>query len=472
MNRFKSNILLTLRLISKVFRGIKVLISGLYLSRRMKRLLFIFLSFSIFLSAFSEGKNFSKWSISAEGGINKFDGDVTQAQTNIFPTSYADITFNVNLEYALTPIWGLSVDYSYFPISARTNPGIDIATKLNTYDINATINFTRMIFPQSRSRFYVNGYLGIGYSDYKYNTTPVSYLLAPGYGVAVTVPVAFSLEYNFSRSMAIGTKVQYRAFTKDNLEGVNLYTNDPQTHGVTNDFIGSGTLFLRYKFNSKKKSHLRNLTMEDFAPNEALVLARQNAGKISRLDKSLQNLEKKVDNQGRRLDSLVVYLSNDGTDTDGDGVPDHRDLDMNTPPNTAVDFWGRPLVISGNNGLNGTNGNSTTTIVYDESTPAVYFDFDQANLDDDALIVISKIAAKMKADPTLYVEVRGYCDYLGNNPYNDKLSKRRADRVKAELVKIWHIPADHIISNGKGKILEPRIQYRPNRRCDFFFDKQ
>lgn len=44
--------------------------------------------------------------------------------------------------------------------------------------------------------------------------------------------------------------------------------------------------------------------------------------------------------------------------------------------------------------------------------------------------------------------------------------------MKAGLVKIWKIPADHIIANGKGKIIEPRIRYRPNRRCDFFFDKQ
>jgi outer membrane protein OmpA-like peptidoglycan-associated protein len=60
---------------------------------------------------------------------------------------------------------------------------------------------------------------------------------------------------------------------------------------------------------------------------------------------------------------------------------------------------------------------------------------------------------------------------MGVNPYNNLLSQRRSDRVKAEMVKMWKIPADHIIANGKGKVIEPRIKYRPNRRCDFFFGK-
>jgi outer membrane protein OmpA-like peptidoglycan-associated protein len=115
-------------------------------------------------------------------------------------------------------------------------------------------------------------------------------------------------------------------------------------------------------------------------------------------------------------------------------------------------------------------GDSKTRMNWDD-IPAVYFDFDRIDLDDNSLITISKIAAKMKADPNLYVEVRGYCDYMGNNPYNNLLSQRRSDRVKKELVNIWGIPFDHIISNGKGKALEPKIKYRPNRRCDFFFGK-
>ena len=74
-------------------------------------------------------------------------------------------------------------------------------------------------------------------------------------------------------------------------------------------------------------------------------------------------------------------------------------------------------------------------------------------------------------DSTLLVEVRGYCDYMGKDNYNKKLSIRRAERVKQELVKVWKIDPRRINSNGNGRIITPPIKYRPNRRCDFYFSK-
>ena len=203
------------------------------------------------------------------------------------------------------------------------------------------------------------------------------------------------------------------------------------------------------------------------------------AGKLDKLRKRVDNLNAKVDSLVPRVTKLESMMANDGPDSDGDGVPDIRDLSPNTPPNTPVDFWGRPLAIQSvpttqmvpKNSTNIVPADVSRSIINWDDIPAVYFDFDRIDLDNTALITISKIAAKMKADPSLCVEVRGYCDYMGNNPYNNLLSQRRSDRVKAEMVKIWGIPFDRIISNGKGKVLEPKIKYRPNRRCDFFFGK-
>lgn len=101
----------------------------------------------------------------------------------------------------------------------------------------------------------------------------------------------------------------------------------------------------------------------------------------------------------------------------------------------------------------------------------MFFDFDKIGFDNDALETIRKVSAKMKADPSLIVEVRGYCDFMGKNQYNEKLSQRRSNRVKVEMMKVWKISGERIIANGKGKIIEPQTKYRPNRRCDFFFSK-
>ena len=426
-------------------------------SADMKKSLLFIIALVFSMTVYTENKGFSRWSFAPEYGYDILDGDVSQPSFHMIPTSVKKITYGASLEYALTPVWGLSVDYYFFPLRALSlSPVADVNTDLHNTNLNATINFTRLIFPQSKSRFYFTGALGIGYSYYTFNTTPPSTEITAKNSQSVTVPVVFALEYNFSRPFSLGAKVQYRAFNKDNLEGLKL------AKGVTNDFVGAGTIFLRYKFNSRKKDHLRNIKMDVYRPDEGLVLARHNSDQIQKLDSSLHKLEKKVDVQVKRIDSLYVTLSNEGPDTDNDGVPDVRDLEQNTPPNTPVDFWGKELNIP---------GQVVTPQEMYQDIPAVYFDFDRFDLDDNAIIAISKIAARMKADPSLYVEVRGYCDYSGNNPYNNQLSQRRSDRVKVELTRVWKIPANHIISNGKGKVLEPRLKYKPNRRCDFFFGK-
>ncbi|HET7734262.1 MAG TPA: OmpA family protein, partial [Paludibacter sp.] len=302
-------------------------------------------------------------------------------------------------------------------------------------------------------------------------------------GLAVSVPVTFSLEYNFSKPVSVGAKFHYRAFAKDNLEGATPLNSN----GVTNDYVVAGTLFLRYKFCAVKKDHLRNIQQDIYEPDKGLMLAKELEGKLNKLTARVDTIGNKVDSLMPRVARLENMLSTDGPDADGDGVPDVRDKDMNTPANTPVDFWGKTFIVNnystaGSNNTplgagysNDVNGNKPAgarkAIYIPDDVPAVYFDFDQIDLDDVALITISKIASKMKADPTLYVEVRGYCDYSGNNPYNNLLSQRRSDRVKAELMKVWGIPFDHVISNGKGKVIEPRIKYRPNRRCDFFFGR-
>jgi OmpA-OmpF porin, OOP family len=476
----------------------------------MRRFLLFVFTFFFCLTVLPQSKGFSRWSFTPEYGYNFFDGDINQDLLNIFPTSFRDITYGATVEYALTPIWGLALDGYYFPLRAKNSSpvGMYINTDLYTSDLNATINLTRLIFPQSKSKFYFNASVGIGYAYYSYGLKYLTGASIPAtdtyydikydvfrpiqlvdnndapmkYGLSVSVPVTFSVEYNFSKPVSAGAKVHYRAYAKDNLEGATYLNYD----GVTNDYVAAATLFLRYKFNAIKKDHLRNVTMDVYEPDKGLLLAKELEGKLNKLTSRVDTIGNKVDSLMPRVARLENLLSTDGPDADGDGVPDVRDKDMNTPPNTPVDFWGKTLLIntyapgSSNTPLGSgysNDGNATKpgsprrAIYIPDDVPAVYFDFDQITLDDASLITISKIASKMKADPTLYVEVRGYCDYSGNNPYNNLLSQRRSDRVKAELMKVWGIPFDHIISNGKGKVIEPRIKYRPNRRCDFFFGR-
>jgi len=107
-----------------------------------------------------------------KAGANYFDGDIPQELTQIFPTSVRKVSYGGTIEYALTPIWGLSLDAYYFPLRAplgsdKTKSNVN--TNLFTSDFNATINFTRWIFPESKSKFYIIGSIGLGFASYDFN---------------------------------------------------------------------------------------------------------------------------------------------------------------------------------------------------------------------------------------------------------------------------------------------------------------
>jgi outer membrane protein OmpA-like peptidoglycan-associated protein len=369
------------------------------------------------------------------------------------------MTYGATLEYGLSPVWGFSLDYYHLPLTANNNSKtININTDLNTSDLNATLNLTRLIYPQSTSKIYVNGAIGLGYAYYTFATT------LPYKGVdlksdyAYSIPFTLSIEYNLSRTIAFGSKVQYRAFNKDNLEGVSSLN----FKGNSNDFVGSGTFFLRYKFNSGKKEHLRNIKMDLFSPDNGLILSKLNTEKIKNLDNVISKLEGIVNYQNHLIDSMNVYLAKIGSTLNGVGIQDVREAESNASINTPSDSNGRTL-------KDKVEVPKTKESI--EDVPAIYFDFNKTDLDDKALVAISKIANKMKLDPSLYVEVRGYCDNLDNEKQNNQLSQRRSDRVKSELVNYWKIPYNHIITNAKVNVAESQLKSRPNRRCDIFFVK-
>jgi outer membrane protein OmpA-like peptidoglycan-associated protein len=425
----------------------------------MKRYLVFIYSFLIILTAHPEDTAFSRWSFAPEYGYNKFDGDIYTHTIQAVPKSVELMTYGAALEYELSPVWGFSLDYYHLPLTANNNSKtININTDLNTSDLNATLNFTRLIFPQSTSKIYVNGALGLGYAYYTFATT------LPYKGVdmksdyAFSIPFTLSIEYNVSRTIAFGSKVQYRAFNKDNLEGVSSLN----FKGNSNDFVGSGTFFIRYKFNSRKKEHLRNIKMDLFSPDNGLILSKINNEKINNLDNTISKLEGIVNYQNRLIDSMNVYLAKIGSTLNGVGIQDTRVSEHNATLNTPSDSKGSPLM---------KKGDVSKTKESIEDVPAIYFDFNKTDLDDKALVAISKIANKMKSDPDLYVEVRGYCDNLDNEKQNNLISQRRSDRVKSELVNYWKIPYNHIITNTKVNVAESQLKSLPNRRCDIFFVK-
>jgi OmpA-OmpF porin, OOP family len=98
-------------------------------------------------------------------------------------------------------------------------------------------------------------------------------------------------------------------------------------------------------------------------------------------------------------------------------------------------------------------------------TFVVYFDFDKSDLTPEARGIIRQAADTYRQTGSATIKIDGYTDLAGTAKYNIGLSKRRADAVRAELVKdgvganavaeAWHGKDDPAVPTPDG-VREPR----------------
>jgi OmpA-OmpF porin, OOP family len=80
----------------------------------------------------------------------------------------------------------------------------------------------------------------------------------------------------------------------------------------------------------------------------------------------------------------------------------------------------------------------------------VHFDFNKATVRPGDAAILDEAASELKAHPKVQVDVNGYCDSIGSDAYNMKLSARRAQAVTTYLVEAG-IAQSRLIPHGYGK---------------------
>jgi OOP family OmpA-OmpF porin len=105
----------------------------------------------------------------------------------------------------------------------------------------------------------------------------------------------------------------------------------------------------------------------------------------------------------------------------------------------------------------------------------VFFDWNKATLTPEARKIIADSVAQAKAINAKQVKVVGHTDTSGSAAYNLRLSVRRAEAVKAEMVRLG-VPAAAITVEGRGQedLLVPTadgVREPQNRRAAISFPK-
>lgn len=101
----------------------------------------------------------------------------------------------------------------------------------------------------------------------------------------------------------------------------------------------------------------------------------------------------------------------------------------------------------------------------------VQFAYDSAEILPDSRPFLDQLGQVLQSEPGLALVVEGHTDARGSEAYNQTLSLRRAEAVRAYLGQAWQVPASRLTVAGKGES-EPltadrndgtnrRVQFRP-----------
>jgi outer membrane protein OmpA-like peptidoglycan-associated protein len=156
-------------------------------------------------------------------------------------------------------------------------------------------------------------------------------------------------------------------------------------------------------------------------------------------------------------------------DTDGDAVPDCRDLEKDSPKGSIVNFQGIALVVKdstdgpGQGGAMQRRGGNAPSLFFSP----IFFEYDKSTIDSSGEFTIINVALYMKQYPNSRILISGNCDSRASDSYNDNLSKRRCGKALRILTKEYGIDADRfeLQPNGKRNLLFPK--HHANRRVDF-----
>lgn len=460
--------------------------------------------------------SYNSWSVSGDAGLNYFLGDLNHQVGKEFQQFAGSVLtspgLNISIEHNIDPVfsvgWTLGA-YQFnqegFWKSTQLNEHIKFSAFTSAPYISANILkiisggrpsdwgiwLTAGVGFAGYSNQFTRQYNNLNFGDAGYvNDTIVDFLTEDQEGnkkkimqsksgvraaeMSLYIPLGLSVEYSLTKNLSLGAVARFVITNSDYLESISRKRNV--------DYWDNFGLVVRYKFLRSNQQHSRNVLYGQ-AP-------KSNTELIELLRKDIDSLANKInDCKCNRMDSLdnrlagvevqvpdpkLKILEDRIKELEGrkqvDDRPSVRDTLIIIKETHVVPVVPEvkpevPVVVP------------VVPEVVPEPKPlptvklAVYFDFDKTDFDAEALSSIKKVATFMKADPTLKVEVRGLADNPGSNDYNQRLSQRRSDKVKAELIKVYGIEASRINANGNGKVTIPPGPKRLNRRCDFIFSR-
>jgi OOP family OmpA-OmpF porin len=375
---------------------------------------------------FSE-QPFRTWSVGIHGGILSqntiFNGKERDFQS---ANEGKSIGYGAYIKKQLLPSLGIQVDFLRGKMEGlRSFTGVD-ANGNNTYlggssyetkiewsgSLTAVYNIANISINHENAVLIPYAKAGVGYGVAGATTTNVPFAANEGYKERVFIPVGVGFKLGLSKGINLDFGYDVNFVKSDKFDGF--------VSGSKNDRFSYGHVGLEFALGSKEKPQLQNYS--------ALAnLRKQSKEESDELRRALSTAEQNAERDR-------AQYAKDMGDDDNDGVANKFDKCPGTPTGTVVDGSGCPIKVQ-REIIKETKVVVTEADrkVVDEAIKNLEFDLGKSTIRSTSYATLNKVAELLIAK-NFSLKLAGHTDNTGSMALNLRLSKERAEAIKAYLV--------------------------------------
>jgi OOP family OmpA-OmpF porin len=375
-----------------------------------------------YVQPFSGGQNFRTWSIGLHGGMMS-PYTIFRGQED-YKTPNERWGYGGYIKKQILHSFGLQANFFRGHVQGTTPDGFNIYNRFETkikYAVDISANITIANINWKNNKSFMQPYVSVGGGSMNYST---SLYTGGGSGSSPDartddfqqfyIPLGAGLKVNLAPGVNLDLGYQVNFVQSDNLDGYN--------YGGRNDKFSYAHAGLEFALGKRSKPQLATHNPVNSMRTEYLMSERALQMQVDQQKAENERLRNDLNTTNANLARLTV-------DTDGDGVFDISDKCPNTPRGTKVDGQGCPLAAP----VTKVYVTEEDKRVVKDAIANLEFDLGKATIREKSFPSLDRVA-ELLVNKNFSLKLAGHTDNTGSDALNLKLSKDRAESIKAYLV--------------------------------------
>lgn len=408
-----------------------LLVSGLLMGSKLFAQTPDSVATATYVKPFSPASSFRTWSIGLYGASPSFYTPFQGKED--WHTQKINFGYGAYIKDQIWHSFGIQANFFRGQLEG-TDPALGTAFNRVKTNVNYAVDLTGVItlanISWSNQQGGMQPYIlsGGGFAGYKPTLYNAAGVATPGYknGSNISefyVPVGVGLKFNVGSGVNIDLGYTVNFMHSDNLDGY--------TTGNNYDQFSYGHIGLEFALGKRSKPQLATHNPVASMRTEYTIKEIALNNRIDAEKAKNDQLRNDLNTTNANLAATNANLAKFTMDSDGDGVPDFFDKCPNTPAGVKVDGAGCPLPVAKPDVK--VYVTEADKKVVKDAIQNLEFDFGKATIRAKSFPSLDRVAALL-VEKNFSLKLAGHTDNVGSDEANMKLSKDRAESIKAYLV--------------------------------------